>query len=36
MITVYNGNEGWELDKSGVSDQPEDLVKTFNEQVKSG
>ena len=36
MITVYNGNEGWSLDKSGVSDQPEDLVKNFSEQVKSG
>jgi len=36
MITVYNGNEGWQLDKSGVSDQPEDLIKNFNEEVKSG
>ncbi len=36
MITIYNGEEGWTLDKSGVSDQPEDLIKNFNEQVKSG
>ena len=36
LITVYNGDQGWELDKAGVSDQPEDLVKNFTEQVKSG
>lgn len=36
MITVFNGKEGWSLDKSGVSEQPEDLVKNFNEQVTSG
>ncbi len=36
LITVYNGEEGWSLDKSGVSDQPGDLVKNFNDQVKSG
>jgi hypothetical protein len=36
MITVFNGKEGWSLDKSGVSDQAEDLVKNFNEQVMSG
>ena len=36
MITIFSGNEGWSLDKSGVSDQPEDLVKNFSEQVKSG
>jgi hypothetical protein len=36
MITVFNGKEGWSLDKSGVSDQPEDLIKNFNEQVMSG
>jgi hypothetical protein len=36
MITVFSGQEGWTLDKSGVSDQPEDLIKNFNEQVKSG
>jgi hypothetical protein len=36
IITVFSGKEGWSLDKSGVSDQPEDLIKTFNEQVTSG
>src|SRR6202162_4720617 len=36
MITVYSGKEGWSLDKSGVSDQPVDLVQNFEEQVKSG
>jgi len=36
MITVYSGKEGWSLDKSGVSDQPEDLIQNFSEQVKSG
>jgi len=35
MITVYNGNEGWTLDKSGVSNQPDDLIKTFNDQLKT-
>jgi hypothetical protein len=36
MVTVFDGNHGWMLDKSGVSDQPEDTVQTFTEQVKSG
>jgi hypothetical protein len=35
MITVYSGENGWSLDKSGVSNQPDDLVKDFNEQIKS-
>jgi hypothetical protein len=35
MITVYNGNEGWSLDKAGVSNQPDDLIKNFNEQLKT-
>jgi hypothetical protein len=35
MITVYSGDEGWILDKSGVSNQPDDMVKTFTEQVKT-
>jgi len=34
-MTVFNGNEGWSLDKSGVSNQPDDLIKDFNEQLKS-
>ena len=36
MITVFSGKEGWSLDKSGVSDEPEDVIKNFNDQVKSG
>jgi hypothetical protein len=36
MITVFNGNDGWMLDKSGVSNQPEDVVKTFTDQLKTG
>jgi hypothetical protein len=36
MITVFSGEEGWSLDKAGVSDEPEDLVKNFNDQLKSG
>jgi len=36
MIIVFNGDEGWMLDKGGVSNEPDDLVKNFNEQVKSG
>ncbi len=34
-ITVFNGNEGWSLDKSGVSNQPDDAIKVFNEHLKS-
>jgi hypothetical protein len=36
MATIFDGHHGWQLDKGGVSDQPEDAVATFNEQVKSG
>src|SRR4029077_6601371 len=36
LITVFTGEAGWSLDKSGVSDQPEDLIKEFTEHVKSG
>ena len=36
MITVFNGKEGWSLDKSGVSNQADDLIENFNEQVKTG
>jgi hypothetical protein len=35
MITVFSGNQGWVLDKSGVANQPDDLIKNFNEQVMS-
>ena len=36
MVTVFDGDHGWMLDKSGVTDQPEDTVTAFTEQVKSG
>jgi hypothetical protein len=36
MVTVFDGDHGWMLDKSGVSDQPEDAVTAFVEQVKTG
>jgi hypothetical protein len=36
FITVFDGEQGWMLDKSGVSSQPEDVVKNFAEQLKSG
>ena len=36
MITVFNGDEGWLLDKSGVSNEPEDIVKNFVDQKKTG
>jgi hypothetical protein len=35
MITVFSGKEGWTLDKSGVSNQPEDLIQNFNDQLKT-
>ena len=34
-ITVFSGNEGWSLDKSGVSNEPDDLIQEFNEHLKS-
>jgi hypothetical protein len=34
-IMLFNGDQGWILDKSGVSDQPEDVAKNFAQQVKS-
>lgn len=36
MLTVFDGDHGWLLDKSGVTDEPEDAVTAFVEQVKSG
>jgi hypothetical protein len=36
LITVFDGERGWVLDKSGVSSQPETAIKSFVEQVKSG
>jgi hypothetical protein len=36
MSTVFDGDHGWMLDKSGVTDQPEDSVHNFTEAVKAG
>jgi hypothetical protein len=36
ILMVFDGDHGWMLDKSGVSDQPADAVSAFVEQVKSG
>ena len=36
LITVFDGDRGWVLDKSGVSSQPESAIKSFAEHVKSG
>ena len=34
MINIYTGDGGWTLDKSGVSDEPEDVIKNFNDRDK--
>ena len=36
IITIYSSEGGWTLDKSGVADEPEDVIKNFNDQLKSG
>ena len=36
LIDIYSSEGGWTLDKSGVSDEPEDVIKNFNERLKSG
>lgn len=36
LVTVFDGDQGWMLDKAGVTDQPEDVTRNFAEQVKSG
>lgn len=36
LVTVFDGDEGWMLDKAGVTAQPEDVTKNFAEQLKSG
>ena len=36
LVTVFNGEQGWMLDKAGVTDQPEDVTKNFVEQIKTG
>jgi hypothetical protein len=35
LITVFDGDKGWMLDKAGVSEQPEDITQAFSEAVKS-
>jgi hypothetical protein len=32
-VTVFNGSEGWTLDRKGVADQPDEVVKNFNEDL---
>lgn len=36
LVTILNGNEGWTLDKGGVSNEPDDVIQAFGEQVKTG
>ena len=36
MITIFNGNQGWSLDKAGVSNEAEDVIQNFDEQLKTG
>jgi hypothetical protein len=36
ILTIFNGNQGWTLDKSGVANEPEDLIKDFTDQVNTG
>jgi hypothetical protein len=35
ILTIFNGKEGWTLDKSGVANEPDDLVKDFDNQVNT-
>jgi hypothetical protein len=35
IVTVFNGDQGWQLDKAGVSDDSEEMVKDFKEQLMS-
>jgi hypothetical protein len=35
IVTVFNGDQGWQLDKAGVSDDSEEMIKDFNELLKS-
>lgn len=34
-VTVFNGPGGWTLDRKGVEDQPEAVVKSFNDDLKA-
>ena len=35
IVELFNGNQGWTLDKGGVTDEPADAVHDFQEQVKT-
>jgi outer membrane lipoprotein-sorting protein len=35
VVTVFNGDQGWMLNKAGVSNQPDDVNKNFSEQLKT-
>jgi hypothetical protein len=34
-VTVFNGLEGWTLDKKGVANQPDEVIQSFNEDLKT-
>jgi len=34
IIELFNGDEGWTMDKSGVSEQPSTAITDFKEQTK--
>jgi hypothetical protein len=34
-VTVFSGSDGWTLDRKGVADQPQEIVKSFNDDLKS-
>jgi len=36
IVTIFSGDQGWTLDKSGVANEPEDVVKEFTDQLKTG
>lgn len=36
LVTILNGHEGWTLDKGGVTNEPDDVIQAFGEQVKTG
>ena len=36
IVTIFSGDQGWTLDKSGVANEPEDVVKDFTDQLKTG
>lgn len=35
IVTVFNGDQGWSLDKSGVAEEPEDLIQNFTDALKT-